>query len=278
MASIGLGILSWNDPLSLEGALKSYQREGFLELFDEALICFQEISDRDRALADEFGVPYKGFDTNLGIYGGFKRLAEALTSEYILLVENDCPLAATRSEAERQINLALKDFEAGRVHQFRFRHRWKPGQKFQHADKYRRYFQPEDDCGRPGTENLSRASDLHQWLRPFKRRRLRGGAMYVERHPERVFPEVIERREGGHFIVDSSVMNWTNQSILVSREFYLNVILKRVETHPSSKPLHGFQDVERALRSRWWRSQHFKIGVADPGLFTHHRIDPEGEE
>lgn len=267
----GFGILSWNDPLSLRGALTSYRDAGLFDLFGEVLICFQEVSAEDRALADEFDVPFLGSPTNDGIYGGFKKLAEAMTSDTVILVENDCPLIENLDEAKRQIAAAHADIKAGRAHQYRFRHRWHPGQRFQLATKYRQFYQPHDDGGedtgtRPGLEAL---------FRPLKKRSKRGGAIYVEKHPDKRFPEVITRTDDDNFIVDSSVLNWTNQSIMVDRRFYLDTILRRVETHPSSKALHGFQDIERALRSKWWQKQHFKIGVSNPGLFTHRRLFPE---
>jgi hypothetical protein len=271
---IGLGILSWKDPWSLRNALESYWKADFFDQFDEVLICFQEVSEEDKALAAEFGVPYKGTDSNKGIFGGFKTLAEAMNSEYLMLVENDCPLIESGAEAARQISLALDDLKSGKAQQYRFRHRWQPGQRFQLATKFRRYFHPLHD----GAEGAGVTPGMERFFRPLKKRRLRGGALYVERHPEQRFPEVISKTEGGHFLVDSSVLNWTNQSIMVRRQFYLETILARVETHPSSKPLHGYQDIERALRSRWWRRQHFKIGVADPGLFTHKRLGRDGEE
>lgn len=273
----GLGILSWNDTLSLRGALTSYRDAGLFELFGEVLICFQEVSAEDKALAEEFGVPFLGSETNEGIYGGFKKLAEAMTSEHILLVENDCPLIEPIDEAKRQITAALADLQAGRADQYRFRHRWKPGQRFQLASKFRRFYRPQDDATTPSSTRPIVSPGLASLFRPLKKRRLRGGAVYVERHPDRLFPDVISLTDENNFIVDSSVLNWTNQSIMVNRRFYLDIILRRVETHPSSKPLHGFQDIERALRSRWWKKRHFKIGVSNPGLFTHRRLFREDD-
>ena len=44
-----------------------------------------------------------GSEKNLGILGGFKALAESLTTDMILLVENDCPLITNLQDAKAQI-------------------------------------------------------------------------------------------------------------------------------------------------------------------------------
>ena len=98
-----------------------------------------------------------------------------------------------------------------------------------------------------------------------------GRGLYIEKWPERLFPKYIWKTGDGMYIVDSKVINWTNQSILTTKRFFLQM-LDYADQHPRSRTVNGFQDMEKPLNCRWWRRQHFKIGVSD-GLFTHQRLD-----
>jgi hypothetical protein len=104
--TLGVGILSWRGEDSLRASLESYRREDLFALFDEALLFLPEMTAEGVALANAFELPYEGARTNLGILGGFKALASAMTSDVVLLLENDCPLIEPRVEAARQLGAA----------------------------------------------------------------------------------------------------------------------------------------------------------------------------
>ena len=110
-SSLGLGILSWQDRLSLENALKSYRDQNLLSLFDQTHVFFSEQSPEDHALAAEFGLSSSGADENLGILGGFEALAQSMETDYIILVENDCPLIENFEEAKAQIEASQRLLE-----------------------------------------------------------------------------------------------------------------------------------------------------------------------
>jgi hypothetical protein len=256
---LGLGVLSWRGYDSLRASLESYQREDLFSLFDEALLFLPEMTADGLALANAFELPYEGARANLGILGGFKALASAMSADVLLLLENDCPLIEPRAEAARQLDLARRVVWDGEAVVFRMRHVAHPGQKFATLEKYRRY------------HGEGRLPALRRRLRPGKARRLAGTAVYAEAEPEAKFPELISRKPEGWLSVSAACLPWTNQSVLVRRDFYLGTIIAEAEAHPSGRTVNGFPDVEKEWNRPRWRESGWRIGV-DRGLFTHERV------
>lgn len=258
--AVGMGVLSWGGLASLREALESYSREDLFSLFDEVLVFLPEMTDEGAALAREFGLPFAGSPQNLGILGGFRTIAESMTSPILLLMENDCPLIEPRAEAARQIALARDALAREEVAAFRMRHTLHPGQKFPGLAKYARYYGP------------GVGPALRRALRPGKARRLAGNALYMERAPERRFPDLFTRTAEGWLSVSAACLPWTNQSVMVRRDFYLDTIAAFAEANPTTRTRNGFPGVEKEWNRPRWRNSGWRIG-SDRGLFTHERID-----
>ncbi|WP_322521290.1 hypothetical protein SR882_11140 [Guyparkeria halophila] len=267
--TVGLGVLSWKAPRTLSQTLATYADGDLFSLFDDCRILFQEISDQDREVAEAFGLPASGTASNIGIFGGVRALVEEVECDYVLLLENDCPLIEPHDEAARQLSTALHDAEELGIPVFRFRSLASPGQDFATLGKFCRYF---GDRVPSGSADGAWGSRIRRWVRPRKARRLQGIAAYAMPYPERAFPGVFRRTKRGNLVTASPYLNWTNQSILVRRDWMLNVILPYVEAHPSSRLVNGFSDIEKELNRPWWRKQRFPVGLP-PGLFTHERVD-----
>ena len=127
---------------------------------------------------------------------------------------------------------------------------------------------------REGPEVIRRPNwirHLARFIQPWKARRLIGMSVYLEKYPEKKHPRYIKKLEEDFYIVDSCAMNWTNQSILTTKKFFLEM-LDYSDAHPRRRTVNGMQDIEKPLNCHWWRSQHFKIGMSC-GLFTHQRLD-----
>jgi|GEM_PF-5247995 len=147
--SVGLGMLSWRAPTTVDHTLASYAREDIFGLFDQVLLYCQEITDADREIAAKYGIECSGNHRNRGICGGVRALLEAMDTDYVLMVENDCVLLEDRDEVAHQLRSAVKDMAAGRAQVFRLRHRVQPGEDFHTVDKYRRYHLPSDPDAPP---------------------------------------------------------------------------------------------------------------------------------
>ena len=267
--SVGMGLLSWKAHLTLENTLSTYAGERLFSLFDQTRVLFQEASPDDFRVAARHGLDVDSTPENIGIHGGVKRLLEGLDTDYVLLLENDCPLIESHAEASRQLSAAMRQVDERHVPLFRFRSLSHPGQGFATRRKFLRYYADRVGAGH-GHDYWS--SKVRRMLRPAKASRLKGIAAYASDRPESLFPEAFERTDHDVLLTSSAFLNWTNQSVLVDRRWMLDDILPFVERHPSRRLVNGFSDIEKELNCAWWRKQRFPIGLV-AGLFTHERID-----
>ncbi|MGB5792451.1 hypothetical protein [Poseidonibacter sp.] len=274
--TIGVGILSWKSHKTLEKSLQSYEKVGFKELFDEVKIIFQEISPEDKALAEKYGYDYVGTDNNLGIQHGHKLIHDNLSTDYVIVLENDNPVIVdTKTLKERVLN-SLKHLESGKIDVMRLRHRWNFGEGFS-LEKYTEYYEIENLHDKYSSDKIqssvfsSFTKKLKRIFRPEKALRIAGYSLYFEKEPEKIFPLYIKKIDDEIFSVSSNILTWTNQSAFLKRKFY-GELIDYAYSNPSSRTSNSFQDLEKPLNVKWWRDQNYKIGVCE-GVFTHNRFD-----
>jgi hypothetical protein len=271
--TIGLSILSWRSWNTLDAALKTHRDAGLFDHFNQVLIFFQDLCDQDIEIANRYGLQYTG-GPNCGIGEGMRRAAAFLATDYVLLLENDCPTIAEPEAIEWELGVAIDYLERGLIDIMRLRSRLHPGQGFSDPMKYLRYYparDPEPEVPIAGYFTPAWKRRLRWIFKPYNIHLMKGRSIYVEKFPEKLFPEVISKTKDNIWIGDSSCMDWTNQSVLLKRSLFLDVLMPYVEAHPSGL-VHGFQEPERPLNCRWWRKQRFKIGQG-AGLFSHNRFD-----
>lgn len=274
--TVGVGILSWKSHETLRKSLESYEKISFKDLFDENKIIFQEMSEKDEQIANEYGYDYIGTKANKGIQAGHKLIFENLSTDYVLILENDNPAIEPFDICRQRLSQAIKYLENGKIDMMRLRHRWNRGEGFS-LGKYLRYYtilKPHEKyiCDKSdGSAFSSFIKYLRRSFRPAKAIRISGYSLYVEKNPEILFPNFVEKLDEDFFAVSSYIMPWTNQSVLVKRELY-GELLEYAYDHPSSRTANGFQDLEKPLNCRWWRDKNFKIGISE-GIFTHNRFD-----
>lgn len=276
--TIGLGILSWNAHETLKKSLDSYPVD-FLNGFHERVIYFSDISDTDKKIANDYGWHYSG-GVNEGIAGGMKRLAQNMTSDYILLLQNDNPLCEDTKFAIDHIRDAVALMDDGKADLARMRHRWMVGEGFADVSKYLKYYDVQnisDDFIASEHNNLKTkpkpiAKLLKRFFKPKNAKRFQGRSVFTESNPDKIYPNVIQKQDD-FYILDSSVIDFTDQCLLISRDKWLNVFVPYVESNPSStRSSNGFQAPELCINGPWWRSQNFKI-LQGRGVFTHARFD-----
>ena len=277
---LSIGLLSWKAHQTLRKTLESYACAKLAANADEFKVFFNEMSDEDRALAAEFGVECVGDERNLGIWKGMDECAKALSGDVILLLQNDCPVVATPEDTARYLKEGVELIRSGKADMIRLRHRFNQGDGISFRRFYgywpihevdpraSRYFNPQlpADAKR---DTLRRR--LMRLLRPLGARRRVIAAIHLEAHPERVYPKWISR-EGDFFLVDSEIVNFSEQPLLISKRLYLS-LSDWCREHPRHRRINGAPVMEHALNSSWWRRQHFKIGFCDEGVFTHNRFD-----
>lgn len=266
MSSVGLGVLSWRGHRSLDVAMATYQKADFFSLFDECMIFLPDPDDDVQKIAKKYPLRIETDPANAGILVGMEEIAKRLKTDYIFFTENDCPLLETRAEADRQITKARELLMSGQAKMARMRHVKNYGETFNIIDKYYRYF--------PNPDTMP--AKLRRLLRPEKARRLSGAAIYGCNNPAEKFPSDITDAGDGFYLVGTAVMAWTNQSILIERNFFLNAIIPYCKSVPLGRIINGFRSIEIELnRSKFWTKSGWKIACG-PGLLTHQRANDRG--
>lgn len=261
----GVVFLSWKAPKTLEACLKAIVPLLDGEKITDRVIFFQEINKTDRALAEKYGFRAEGNDKNTGIMQGMVSAVEQVASDVVLYLECDCLLLEENEAAVKCLQRASNALARGEIDVMRLRHLQSPGNDYT-AHKHLRYWSSMDQTD-------SFVKKIRRLLRPRKARRLIGEACLVHTHPELMFPDDILNVEDNYYRMCSKVINWTNQSIMFRKDWFLNTLIPYAEKHPSSRTVNGFSDLEKELNCSWWRESEFKIGWANPGLFTHKRVD-----
>lgn len=193
-----------------------------------------------------------------------------MTTDIVLLLENDLHLIEPAQEAERQIDSAVAMLNEGGADVVHFRSRRNPGEPFSGLMKYRKYHPPKNASTLEKT-----GAAIRRVLRPIKARRVSGIAAYAEPAPEDRFHTISRDPQTGFLTMPTSIRNWTNQPFMIDRRFYLDTILARVEAVQSTRRVNGFKNIEIELNGSWWRRQDWTIAVA-PGLFRHERFEDRG--
>lgn len=266
------GVLSFGAHQTIRRALEAHRESGLMDCTGDFFVYFNAIADADRKIAEGAGVRCAGSPENLGIYGGFRAIAEHARNPYVLILENDVvPLPGAR--VRECIEACLSDMGEHKVKTFCLRSRYCPGEGGPHA-KYVKVFGLKDPIV-PGLKphEATLASKLQMFLKHGDFDRFRSAAVYCERDPEKVQPRAIRKLPSGNYVTDSRYRNWSNQAVLVEREYFLNVVCRRVEEHPDPRLVNGRQDIERAMNRRWWRRRRDAMGHAAEGVFTHRRLD-----
>ena len=268
---IGLGVLAWRGYRSLDAMLDVLERSGLPPKLGERLVFLPQEERQGHDIAARHGFEHAGHRDNLGIAGGFRAMAQAMSRPYLLLLENDIHLSEPCEEAVRQLGEGLRLLKCGEAQVVQLRSRRDPGEPFTGLDKYRRYH-PAPDA--PARHRLLGAA--RRLLRPGKARRFAGTAPFAEREPERRFPDIVRRDPTtGFAFLSSRHRNWSNQPFLIERSFFLDTIMARVDAAQTTRRINGFKTMEIELNDRWWRERDFTIAMA-PGLFTHVRLGDRG--
>ena len=276
---LSIGLLSWRAHKTLRKTLDSYRKADLMGCADEFKIFFNEITEEDRALAAEYGVEAAGSPENLGIWGGMDGTAAALKGDYILLLQNDCPVVSSPEETRRWLRDGVKLLESGKADMIRMRHRFNQGEGISFERFFGFSYVHELDerhvrYNGPLPESALRDSwrkRLRRVFRPLAFLRRVIAVIHLEKHPERVLPKYITK-EGGFYVIDSRIINFSEQPMLISKRLYqeLSAFGHR---RPCKAKVNGRPLLEITLNSRWWRRHHFKVAVCDEGVFTHNRFD-----
>ena len=258
-----IGILSWRGYDSLKNSLISYEKNGLSQLTNKKFICLPEYNGEGIKIANKFNYKPILIRENIGILGGFKELAKQMPKGPILLLENDLELIENKKTTFNQIKQSIDNLYKHNAIQVRLRSRFDPGEPFVGVIKYKQYW----------SNDL--LSSIKRFFRPSKAEKLIGTSIYSIQNPEIRHSKYIKKLSNEFYLVSSSNLNWANLAILVDRDSYLKIIIKRAELTKSKHNVNGFKNIEIELNSKWWKEKEFKILLA-PGLFKHNRLSHRG--
>jgi len=107
MSEFTIGYLSWKKHNIIKKTLDSHQENGLFNIIlpKNRIIYFQEISEEDRTIANEYELNYMGNSQNIGILNAFIKLVENCKTPYFIFCENDFILMDNNFD----INKTLED-------------------------------------------------------------------------------------------------------------------------------------------------------------------------
>ncbi len=159
---ISVCILSWKSGNTLKNTLKSYKKFGLLEMIEDIVVLFQEVSDEDKKTADQYKVKYIGLQENIGIGKGMKTLAENAACDNILFLEHDFELIENEKTVFSRLKSGLELLNNG-FDVIRYRSREQPGYpliSIRHKGNELNYYDDWHECTSPHL-----LESLH-WLDP----------------------------------------------------------------------------------------------------------------
>lgn len=261
---IGLSVLTWKSPKTLESTLKSLMRVA--DIFSERYVICQQGDPEEMAIAAAYGYTPIATEENLGIQEGLARCGEAPVSERIVIVEGDNMLCQSE-DAPRRLRRAITLLDERDIHVFQFQKR--PNQP---SDRFRRYWRPTTPLQPTITGRMRRGAAL---ARMYEAVSLEAVAREGNEH--------IEKLEEGFFLTNSACVNWSNRPLVTTKSFFLGKILPFARNNPGTRRINGLLDLEHQINCPanrdWWRGNAFRVGIAHPGLFDHARLErPDDDE
>ena len=269
---VSVGVLSFGALQTISRALEAHRECGLIDCAGEFFVHFNAITPEDKRVAEEAGVRSSGTSENRGIYGGFRAIAERANNPYVLILENDVvPLPGAR--VRECLEACVSDMVEHGIKSFSLRSRREPGEGAPYAKYIKTFGLVEPISPSLASKKAAPLSQLRMFLEHGSIDKFRASSLFCERDPETVQKDAVRKLPSGNYATDSRYRNWSNQAVLVERQYFFDVVCRRVEEHPDPRLVNGHQDIERALNRRWWRRRRDPMGHAAEGVFTHRRLD-----
>lgn len=247
---ISIGILSWKSNQTLRNTLESYKRNGLFDVVNDVTIFFQECSNDDISIANEYGIPFIAFEENIGIGRAFIKLSQVSRTDNVLLLEHDWELIEDKKTTFDRLLSGIKFLNSG-YDCIRYRNRKNPGYPLFTKNVYEgnelNYYDEILDCTSP------HLIECCHWIDDL----------------EKVFPDKITK-QNDHYVASGRWANFTNNPCMYKKKFYLN----NIQPFENKGSLYGGLESEFGY---WWVRQDFKVAWGE-GLFKHNDIEKYGNQ
>ena len=151
------------------------------------------------------------------------------------------------------------------IKSFSLRSRREPGEGAPYAKYIKTFGLLEPIAPSLAPKKAAPFSQLRMFLEHGSIDKFRAASLFCERDPETVQKQAVRKLPSGNYVTDSRYRNWSNQAVLVERQYFVDVVCRRVDEHPDPRLVNGHQDIERALNRRWWRRRRDRMGHAAAG-------------
>jgi hypothetical protein len=242
---ISVGILSWNSTETLKNTLESYVKNGLFNIVNDTTIFFQNYSEQDIKIANEYKIPFIAFEENIGIGGAFIKLCQIARTDNVLLLEHDWELVEDKNISLNRLKSGIDMLNDG-YDCVRYRHRENPGYPLYSKEPY---------CG----NELNHYDNITDSVSPH----LIECCHWID-DIDLQFPDKIQK-VNDHYVTSSRWSCFTNNPCMYKKDFYLN----KVKQFKSKSKL-----LENDI-SHWWVRQNFRIAWGE-GLFKHNDIEKYG--
>lgn len=260
MKNISVGMLSWKKPEILRQTLQSYLDNGLLAYPENFCIYFNEISDKDIAVAKDFGIKYMGTAENIGIKNALIELAGQAENPYFMFLENDWFLEESSCVTEKRLTDGVEILTNNLADVIRFRHAENPGYPL---------------CSAKFCKN-----GVHTMPRNYLI-----DLVHLVKNPAKIFPEQIDRKiinGDSYYFAAAKNASFTNNPCLYKTEFFKTLIMRDYEL--SSEPsILGYAKLKNTdVRNvslevdiiPFWEASDYKVAMG-PGLFSHRDYLPD---
>lgn len=259
---ISVLLLAWNNPLSLNYTLHSFNQSGLFDMTSEFIICFNEINDAKVNAVKNYPVHIIGSAYNVFIARAMQMLFATAQYPYALFVEKDFSIHISHSLVYPELKIAYDTVASQAVDMYQLRSRSLPGNP-----RYAKHnFYGKED--KLVAENSTYICTFSSWLNNTE-----------ERWPH------IFKRCGEHKVlcVDSYHCNWSNNPFLMSVKFWTEKIQPAIQEmfkdnkyvrineghyHTSPHLLEPWMNKQPSL----WKDKHYLVAKGE-GIFTHFEID-----
>lgn len=238
-----IAVLSWRQPKTLRNTFESYRKNGLLDLAEQKLVFFNEVSKEDVKIAKEFGFEVLSSKQNIGIGLPVQQLAARADKKYFLFLENDFMLVEKTEITKKRLETAAELLNNG-IDAVRLRHRYHYGDPNMYLKLvWNGTFEPE----------MPHIDGVYYWKDISK--------VFGEDKCEK-----ISRDEEDIFVMSSKYAAFTNNPTMYRTDFIKQVILPQKFTN--------IDVIENKIQEQW-RAGDYKVAFGT-GLFKHHPIEMSG--
>jgi hypothetical protein len=226
MDNITIGYLSWKRHSILNQTLISHKLNGLFDLIkpENRFIFFQEITQKDIEISNNFKCNYFGDDNNIGILNGFIKLIEKCETEYFIFSENDWYLIEDKDTTQKILEDCIKLFENDLCDIIRLRHKKNPGIPLYSKPKNPEEWVKQNINGFPyKLESLS-------WLD----------------EPNKIYNNIFTEYLGNYkwYITTLNHQKWSNNIFIAKTSYLKNIILPLIKIFETlNNKYSGLEDI-----------------------------------